>query len=78
VRHDLLVVNQLVHRVVFTAILLWNLLFVMVVGLNFFSSVLERSFNFVSQVTVNEKIVMKYESYDGGKKQSWSVCPAGN
>jgi hypothetical protein len=32
VRHGLLVVNQLVHRVVFIAILLWNQLFVMVVG----------------------------------------------
>jgi hypothetical protein len=33
-RHDLLVVNQLVLRVVFTAMLLWNQLRVMVVGLN--------------------------------------------
>jgi hypothetical protein len=34
VRHDLLAVNQLVHRVVFTAVLLWNQLFFMVVGHN--------------------------------------------
>jgi hypothetical protein len=34
VRHGLLVVDQLVHRVVFAVILLWNQLFVMVVRLN--------------------------------------------
>jgi hypothetical protein len=34
VMHDLLVINQLVHQVVFTAILFWDQLFVMVVGLN--------------------------------------------
>jgi hypothetical protein len=34
VRFDLLVVNQLVHRVVFSAISFGDQLFVMVVGLN--------------------------------------------